>query len=223
MQIIKTSDWHPAIKVVGDRLDSELRAGHKVLWLVSGGSNIFSCASIMQQLDPEVTKSLTVMLMDERYGKVGHEDSNDAQLAKAGFDPKQALYHQILQENTSFEATRDRFDHLTRQAFTDNEIIIGLFGLGTDGHTAGILPYSAAVDSPDLVAAYDSDPHQRLTMTHHALKRISAAYVLAYGTDKKTPLEILSTKLIPYAEQPIQIIKELPEAYVFNDQIGETP
>lgn len=221
MKIIKTNDWHPAIIVMQQRLELELSSGKKVLWLLSGGSNIHSGVTSMQNLPDEVTKNLTVMLMDERYGVVGHSDSNDAQLAKAGFDPKQSKYIRILQPNTSFEATRVRFEIEAKAAFADNDIVIGLFGLGADGHTAGILPYSPAVDSPDFVAAYSSSPYQRLTLTDHALKRISVAYLLAYGADKQPALELLSTKLIPYSEQPVQLIKEIPEAYVFNDQIGE--
>ena len=222
MKMIKTSDWHPAILVMRERLELELASGKKVLWLLSGGSNVHSGVLAMQDIPEDLTKNLTVMLMDERYGVVGHDDSNDEQLLKAGFDQKLCRYIHVLQDNTSFEATRDHFEDEAKAAFSENEIIIGLFGLGADGHTAGILPYSAAVDSPDFVAAYASPPYQRLTLTDHALKRVNVAYLLAFGPDKEPALELLASKMIPYAEQPVQLIKEIPEAYVFNDQVGES-
>lgn len=219
MKFIQSSDWHSAISVIQDRLKEELAASKKVLWLVSGGSNIAACTTVMRGLPQNMTKSLTVMLADERYGTVDHPDSNATQLQAAGFDPQFATIIQVLIPNTSFEATRDRYDRLARQAFVDNDIVMGQLGIGTDGHIAGILPNSDAVKSPDFVAAYSIPPYQRLTLTHHALKRVSVCYVLAFGDSKKPALELLATKLVPYAEQPAQILKELPEAYVFNDQL----
>lgn len=220
MKIIHASDWHPAIAVLQQRLEQELTAGKRVLWLVSGGSNIAASVHLMQNLDDQLTKNLTIMPVDERYGSVGHADSNEAQLMAAGFDKKQAHVIHILQPDSSFQATADRFDKLARQAFSNNDIIIAQLGMGADGHIAGILPHSAAVTSPDLVAAYASQPYQRLTLTHHALKRLSAAYVLAFGPDKQAALDQLTAKMVPYSDQPAQILKELPEAYVFTDMVS---
>ena len=221
MKFILTADWHPGIKALTDRLKIELTSGQHVLWLLSGGSNVIASVTVMQALPAEITANLTIILGDERYGVVGHSDSNEYQLQAAGFDIKNATFLQVLRPNSSFEVTRSSYERLIEQAIAKASIVIGQFGIGTDGHIAGILPRSPAVASTDYVCAYASTPYQRLTLTDHALKHVSAAYVLAYGTDKKTALELLSEKLIPYAEQPAQILKELPEAYVFNDQIGE--
>ncbi|MDL2342400.1 MAG: 6-phosphogluconolactonase [Patescibacteria group bacterium] len=222
MQFIKSSDWHPAIAVLQKRLTDELSAGKKVLWLVSGGSNVKASVTVMQALAEVLTANLTILLADERYGAVSHPNSNAQQLLASGFNPQRARLLSVLQDNTSFSATRDNYDRIARSAFTDNEIVIGQFGIGPDGHIAGILPNSEAVTSPEFVAAYSQQPYQRLTLTPHALKRVSAAYALVFGDDKRPALELLASKLVPYAEQPSQILKELPEAYVFNDQIGET-
>lgn len=221
MNFIKTSDWHPAALVLKDRLIMELAAGRKVLWLVSGGSNVFASALIMQGLDLKLTENLSILLVDERYGSVGHAESNDFKLTTAGFDQKSATRLMILKNNTSFDATRDYYDEIARTAFTDADIVIAQLGIGPDGHIAGILPHSPATASADFVAAYVAGNYQRLTLTHHALKRIAAGYVLAYGEDKLEALEQLSNHMVPYADQPAQILKELPEAYVFSDQIGQ--
>lgn len=222
MKFIKSKDWHPAINVIQARLTLELSQGRKVLWLLSGGSNVHASVTIMQSLAAENTVNLTMLLADERYGVVAHEESNATKLFAAGFDPKLGTLLSVLTPNTSFAATRDHFDILARQAFKEADIIIGQFGIGADGHIAGILPHSAAVTSPDFVCAYAAEPFQRLTLTHHALKRVIVAYVLAYGIDKHEALDLLSKKMVPYSEQPSQFIKELPEAYVFNDYIGES-
>ncbi len=222
MKFVHASDRHPAIATLQSRLEQELTAGKRVLWLVSGGSNISASVQVMHDLEATITSRLTIMPVDERYGLVGHPDSNLGQLLAAGFDVKQARLIAVLRPDTSFEATADLFDNLARQAFSDNEIVIAQLGMGADGHIAGILPNSPAVASPEFVAAYASQPYQRLTLTDHALKRVSAAYVLAFGEDKQVALERLTTKLVPYADQPAQILKELPEAYVFSDQVADT-
>ena len=219
MKYIYASDWHPAIAVLQERLEQELITGKRVLWLVSGGSNIAGSVYLIHDLEPQLTANLTIMPVDERYGLVGHPDSNGAQLMAAGFERQQATLIEILQPNMSFEATANHFENLARQAFAQSDIIIAQLGIGADGHIAGILPHTSALTDPAFVSGYASQPYQRLTLTQHALKRISAAYVLAFGADKQSTLEQLSTKMVPYADQPAQILKELPEAYVFSDQI----
>ena len=221
MQFIQSSDWHPAIMVLQKRLQQELANGRKVLWLLSGGSNVQASVTIMNALAPSDSRTLTMMLADERYGAVGHEESNATKLLAAGFDTKEGTLLPILMPNTSFSATRDRYDSLARQAFSESDIVIAQFGIGPDGHIAGILPHSEAVTSPEFVCAYAAEPFQRLTLTHHALKRVSAAYVLAFGQDKREALAMLNTKMVSYSDQPSQILKELPEAYVFNDHISD--
>ncbi len=222
MQFIRSSDWYPATKIITERLTDELIQGKKVLWLISGGSNIIASVNIMQQLPAPLTRNLTIMMMDERYGSLGHENSNEAQLLNAGFDFKQATMLHILSVSSSLYAAKKRYEQLTKQAIAASEIIIAQLGMGADGHIAGILPDSAAINSPDFVAAYDSPPFTRLTLTPHALKHVSVGYLLAFGDAKKPALQLLSQKLVPYAVQPAQLLKELPECYVFNDQIGDS-
>jgi hypothetical protein len=48
---------------------------------------------------------------------------------------------------------------------------------------------------------------------------VTVAYLLAYGEDKRPALENLKTELPPN-QQPAQILKDIAEAYVYNDQVG---
>ena len=54
----------------------------------------------------------------------------------------------------------------------------------------------------------------------HLMMLNFAAYVFAFGADKKPALENLLTN-IDLIVQPAQILKSLPEAYVYNDQVGD--
>jgi 6-phosphogluconolactonase/glucosamine-6-phosphate isomerase/deaminase len=93
------------------------------------------------------------MLSDERYGPVGHPDSNAAALDLAGFAPMQANVIPILVAGLDLAATRENYQAAALAAFQKAEIVIGQFGIGSDGHIAGILPNSPATDTVDFVAA----------------------------------------------------------------------
>jgi 6-phosphogluconolactonase/glucosamine-6-phosphate isomerase/deaminase len=221
MQFIRTDDWQSGIIDLSKRLQRELETGHQVLWLTTGGSNIAACVSIMRQLDSDSTSRLTIMLSDERYGPVGHPDSNAAALDLAGFAPMQANVIPILVAGLDLAATRENYQAAALAAFQKAEIVIGQFGIGSDGHIAGILPNSPATDTVDFVAAYEGPDFTRLTLTAHALKRLAVAYAFVFGDSKAEALERLHDLSLPYREQPAQLLKELPEAYIYNDQIGD--
>jgi len=220
MQFIKTTDPELGSDSLYQRLTEHLEKGEKVLWLVSGGSNIQLSTAIMQRLSPSLTVNLSILLADERFGPAGHADSNATQLLQAGFSHKQATVLPVLVGVPSLSDSQTRYETTARQALSVADYVIGQFGIGADGHIAGILPNSPAVDSPDFVAAYQSDPYLRLTLTARALKRLSVAFVFAYGANKYEALERLRDSTVAYAEQPAQILKELAEAYIYNDQIG---
>lgn len=223
MHFILTSGWEDGIADLTQRLAKELSDGRRVLWLVSGGSNISASVQVAENISEELSQNLTIMLADERYGEVGHTDSNWGQLLKAGFNTGRATTYPVLQAGLSMEATLNRYNKLANQAFAENDIIVAQLGVGNDGHIAGILPNSeAAHEDQQLVAAYESSPYKRLTLTFPALLKITASYTFAFGAPKREALQNLHDGALDLANQPSQILREIPEAYVYNDQLGET-
>ncbi|HSW37053.1 MAG TPA: 6-phosphogluconolactonase [Candidatus Saccharimonadales bacterium] len=220
MQFVKTEGWQAGTQALSKRLTEELKAGKKVLWLVPGGSNIPASVAIMNNLPVELTENLAILLTDERYGLPGHPDSNFKQLHDAGFNPQQATFIPALVENLKLQDTTQRYEELVQQAFAHAEVTIGQFGIGPDGHIAGILPRSPATNSNSLVASYEAPPFVRLTMTFEALRRLQVAYAFVFGAEKRAALDKLKAEDLTLAEQPSQILKQLPEAYIYNDQIG---
>lgn len=204
-----------------DRLVSELETGDSVLWLVPGGSNIPLAADISKRLPDELTKNLTIYLTDERYGDVWHADSNTRQLEEAGFDPKQATMVPVLSGDLTLEETTEHYSDALADAFAASDVVVGQFGMGPDGHIAGVLPGSPAVTSDDLAAGYTTETFTRITMTPEAIKHVDVAFVYAFGDAKQEALQNLLSQDLSLDQQPAQILKQLPEAYVFNDQLGE--
>ncbi|MDB5166183.1 MAG: hypothetical protein JWM37_255 [Candidatus Saccharibacteria bacterium] len=217
------TDRMASIEPIVQRLTEELHANRQVLWLISGGSNIELETAIMNRLPETRLANLTITLMDERYGEFGHADSNFRQLIEAGFDARSATIVASLPETeASFEAAAERFEGLIEEELAKADVVIGLFGMGPDGHTAGILPGTpAAEELPYLTTHYHTDQYDRLTMTFEGLRQIDVGYLYAFGDNKKTQLEQLHANDTPLAEQPVQILKELTEAVVISDQIGE--
>lgn len=222
MKFILTSGWEDGVADLTERLVRELAGGQRVLWLTSGGSNVPSSIQIMANIPPKLKSNLTVMPVDERYGAIGHDESNWQQLMDASFEAGQATLLPVLADGLDLQATKARYEQQTAEAFKNNDLVIAQLGIGGDGHLAGILPDSeAATGTDELVAAYQSKPFERLTLTFAALRQISAAYVFAFGNTKHEALTALHDQSIEPAKQPAQILKQMPEAYVYSDQVGE--
>jgi 6-phosphogluconolactonase/glucosamine-6-phosphate isomerase/deaminase len=222
MQFIRTSDILTAATVLEQRLITELTAGKKVLWLVSGGSNIGASVSVMANIPSDLQPQLTIMLIDERFGAIGHPNSNFEQLMQAGFNEGEATLIPVLRLDLTLEQTAEAYNEVIELEFGKADIIISQLGIGADGHISGILPDSpASIIANQLVTAYTSEPYQRITTTFSALQAITADYSFVFGADKKAALQDLQTDLSLTA-QPSQILKQIPEAYIYNDQLGDT-
>ena len=220
MKYILTTGWEDGVAALTERLVHELADGKHVLWLTSGGSNIVSTVQIMDNISTKLRQNLTVMPIDERYGEVGHADSNWGQLLQAGFKGDEATLLPVLKEGLDFEQTIDQYNQMAIQAFKNNEVIIAQLGMGGDGHIAGILPGSpACAETEALAVGYHNDRFDRLTLTFAALRQISVAYTFAFGNTKQEALKKLQTQSVTLDRQPAQILKQLPEAYFYSDQI----
>ena len=201
-------------------LSAKMAAGQPVLWLVPGGSAIAVAVAVAKNLQGVDLSSLTVTLTDERYGSVGHTDSNWSQLEQAGFNLPGARLVPVLHGHSVEETTSEFAQHL-QEYCRGAAYCLGLFGMGADGHTAGILPDSPAVTTTEWAAHYQAPDYLRVTMTPPAIAALDEAVVYAMGEAKAEPLQRLQAD-IPLDEQPAQALKQVHELTIFNDQIGDT-
>lgn len=213
----KINGAQPVALYLARTIGGKLAAGKQVLWLVPGGSAIQVATLASQRLEPKIGR-LTITLTDERWSPVGHPDSNWQQLADAGFDFRNKQLLPVLGGHDLSE-TAVEFDSRLRQAFESAEYKIGLFGMGADGHTAGILPGSSAVNSQSLVVGYSAGQFDRITITPSAIKQLDEAVVYAVGAEKRAALKQLNQPL-PLAKQPAQVFKHVGKVLIFNDQEG---
>lgn len=201
---------------IGEALLDHLKRG-SVLWLVPGGSAMkIALGAVTYLCEQNISlENLTITLTDERYGEVGHADSNWRQLEGAGFCAPGATLRPVL-DGGSIEETARAWGAWLEEALAKANYRIGLFGIGPDGHTSGILPHSPAVTAPGLVAAYDGGAYQRITTTGEALARLDEAVVYAAGESKHPVLDQLETE-VPVEDQPAQLLKRVLKVTIFND------
>lgn len=218
MQIIHTTNQKEGIISLGNLIGNSLKEGRNVLWIISGGSNIAGGVEVMNMLQSFVGKKdigrLTVMLSDERFGPVGHKDSNWQKLMEAGFNVTGVNVVPVL-TGLEFEATKDAFSLNAKKAFNKADIIVGQLGLGADGHTAGVLPQSRGVDDTSVAVAYEANDFKRITLTLKMIKKISVVFLFALGESKRAIVADLEGKDLPLLEMPAQIFKRMKDVRVY--------
>lgn len=209
-----------AAKHIAERLRTLLASGKSVLWLVSGGSNVFIQTAAMDMVPDSLSKNLTIMPVDERYGKYNNPNSVTTKLRKAGFDPKHAEWVDILEENLDPDETVSRFNQLLAREIAIGDYFFITLGMGADGHTAGILPHSPALLNSDMAIYYKGHDFARITLCADTIAQHSDEVVLsAFGDEKHDALHKLAGKDDQREVVPAMLLREVHNTTVFNDII----
>lgn len=211
MQFIK-ADFETVADHLAQSIQSAMDADKRVLWLISGGSA--AQVAVAAQRKIRTTDALAVAQVDERFGPIGHKDSNWQKLLDTGFDTASVTSHPILTGKDMAATTRE-YNETLSGALSAADVAIGLFGIGADGHTAGILPGSPAVESKQLVAAYTAADFQRITITPVCIAQLDTVITYVADEKKQAALQQLVQQDIPIAEQPAQALKLVHDSYVY--------
>lgn len=204
-----------AIIYITNILKQKLTEGKKVLWLTPGGSAIAVAVAVSKELEGMDLSNLTITLTDERYGAVGHADSSFMQLEKSGLSTGNAHVYPFL-TGENIEATVEQCESVLQKLIAESEYKIGLFGIGPDGHTSGILPESPAVTDPHFISSYQGGAYMRVTTTPALIEKLDEVVVYAVGENKKPTLSSLKEDL-PLHVQPAQALKHAGKLIIFND------
>jgi 6-phosphogluconolactonase len=152
----------------------------------------------------EILTPGVVAMIDERYGDPLHEKSNEKTIIQTGIvrylSIRDIPFYAMLR-GTPIAETADRYDELIRSLQTVYPKNVGVLGIGSDGHTAGIAPNRHDFKNP-LFAANDyamvshfDDPtgpfKKRVTMTFLGLTMLDLNIVLVFGKEKEQGLQLL--------------------------------
>jgi 6-phosphogluconolactonase/glucosamine-6-phosphate isomerase/deaminase len=197
------------------QISSQLEAGKSVLWLVPGGSSIEVALLVAKTLAGHDLSKLTMTLTDERYGPVGHADSNWRQLSDSGFALPGATLHPVLTD-LPMDETVQHFGEIIRSAFSEADYSIGFFGIGPDGHTAGMLPGSPAATATTTTSGYDAEKFLRITITKSVIAKLDEAVVYAVG-ENKWPIVNALNDTITSEDWPALSLRTAGKLTIFSD------
>jgi len=215
LNIKTTKDLEEIADFVAGSINKQLAEGKRVLWFVTGGSSIKVQSKVADKINTNLPGRLVITLTDERFGEENHPDSNWYQLKQLGFEIEKVKIITFL-SGESFTDTTKRLREVLKEELEKADYKIGNFGIGIDGHTAGILPHTEAVNSPELVCAYETPQFDRVTITPKVISQLDEAIVFAMGDNKWPILEKLE-KEFPLDEDPSQILKTVPILTIFTD------
>ena len=211
-----TTKIDDAANFIVNSILNQLKLNKHVLFFVTGGSSVSVGSKVAELLAREKLDNLTIMLTDERYGPLNHKDSNWYRLTQKGFSLPGAVSIPIL-IGEDIDITTEKFNRVLEKEFEKAEYKIGSFGIGPDGHTAGILPSSVAVESKDLACHYNTPTFSRITITPITIQKFDEVVAWVQGKAKWGVMEDLEKKDIEIIKQPAQILKKIPLLTIFTD------
>ena len=216
MNYIYVSSPEPVIEYLTNLLKEKLGSGAKVLWLLSGGSGANVCVEVSKRLFGTNLHNLSVTLSDERYGPVGHANENWQILLDAGLKlPGATMYRPLIGMDRA--STTVQFSSWLKDELDNVDFTVGLIGIGSDGHTAGLKPHTVIIDTTDFATDFTGDDFERITMTSTAIAELDEAVIQAMGADKAPTLQKLMNQDINPNEQPAQLLKTVPKVTLFTD------
>jgi 6-phosphogluconolactonase/glucosamine-6-phosphate isomerase/deaminase len=206
-------------RAIARGIDRALASGMKVLWLLSGGSNIDIELEVLNQLQHATPQNLTVSLIDERFVVLDNPDSNWHQLTTRGLDDQRArLVAPIVNPELDLLAAAHDFGERLGVEVAQADVVIGQFGIGADGHTAGILPHSIGVhEDHSLVVGYEGPDFQRITTTPALFRQLNLAIAVAMGQDKLDALQKLNGDASD-DDVPARLLLLAKDLIVYTDQ-----
>ena len=175
--------------MIAEKARSGVAARGRFIMAVSGGRTPWMMLRALSNQDMPWEK-VHVVQVDERVAPAGHPDRNlthlyDSLLKQARL-PKDHIYAMPV-EGADLEAAAAQYA-ARLQAIAGSPPVLDLvhLGLGSDGHTASLLPGDSVLDAIDTDVAL-TGPYQgrrRMTLTYPILNRSRCILWLVTGSEK---------------------------------------
>jgi 6-phosphogluconolactonase len=147
-----------------------------------------------------------VGLVDERFGKKFHNNSNERMIRETGLTRYLEIldipFYPILQQELGRVETAQLYDEKVRHLNVTFPQSIAILGIGVDGHTSSLAPNREGFKNPmfestqqSLFVSEFNDPKsfygERIGMTFTGLSMMDLLVVLVFGKDKASALAAL--------------------------------
>lgn len=189
MEVITTGDVAAvSAEFLSGRLSRLLENGGRASLAVSGGSTPWS--ALEQLADADLAwKRIDILQVDERIAPPGNSARNLTKLRSALLSRVAAIGHPMPVNDDDLDLAAARY-----AGSLPASIDIVQLGLGSDGHTASLVPGDPVLDIRDRDVAI-TEPYQglrRMTLTFTALGRAGKVLWIVSGSEKR---EILGRML----------------------------
>jgi len=188
-------------------------------WLFISGGSSFQVFEKLDSILSDDQKSLTrLLLVDERYGSEGHDNSN-WNLFKSIDTAKYASIYPVLDDSESIQGCASEYDEVVQMAFESDSQTVAILGIGSDSHIAGIKPMKKNLfDKTFLdtnVSSYSAADYDRITLTPSALMQLGLRVCFVAGSDKVPVVASLAIDR-PIHDSPVHILKDLDNTVIYN-------
>ncbi len=233
-QIIYYKTKEEVAATAGETLNELLLENQKnpILLLLSGGSAL----EILDYVgDKALTENVTITMLDERFSE-DPKNNNFLALQKTEFysfaqKMECSFFGSLPRPNESLKDFSKRYENNLQTWVTENPKgkIFAVFGIGQDGHTAGIFPnnnekeFNEMFNAQSLAIGYNAKNNTplnlRVTATLTFFKLINNAIIFACGKEKKSALSAFKEKTLPVYLLPALGILQTKNRQLFTDQV----
>lgn len=191
IDVIEVKDKQAGQKKAHDLLKKLV--DEKTLLALSGGTSI-DYRQILVEPDDVIPGAVTIV--DERFGKPFHKDSNELLLKNFGvkeFVDKNCIESHKFLKGISFLETAREYEKEMKDLFKRYKKRVGVMGVGTNLHTGGIFPFSVSAKSPNFVESevLDDKFKKRITITLKALGQFTNFIILMFGEEKRDAIKLI--------------------------------
>lgn len=235
MELVHSKSAKELVQVAADTLSRELmvKADRTTLLLISGGSSLKVLDSMN---DASVRSNIQIAQVDERW-TTNEKELNSALFKKTKFAKRLAergvpfVPMDTISGGTVEESAKRYEEYLKRwRGAFQNGVVIGLFGIGTDGHIAGVMPFpeektlfeETFLNTRRWTVGYETGGRGnfpiRMTLTlHYLLQEIDASVVYACGEEKRGAIQKILSPDGTLAETPARVLNEMRGVHLFTD------
>jgi 6-phosphogluconolactonase len=178
-----------AAKIIAAEARSAVAARGRFVMAVSGGRTPWQMLRALATEDVP-WKNLHVVQVDERVAPAGHADRNLTHLCaslleQAPLRPEQ-IYAMPVEEKDLEAAAKSYAETLREIAGTPPVLDLAHLGLGSDGHTASLVPGDPVCDLTEVDVAMTGvyQERRRMTLTYPMLNRSRRILWLVTGPEK---------------------------------------
>lgn len=231
MEILVSTD--PA-RIAGNELNERLKIYNRsqILLMLSGGSAL----RVLEHIKPEfLSENVTISVVDERFS-TDKNINNFSQLENTDFFDKCltagcAIIGTRIHKGETLPSATMNFDARLQEwrKLNPKGRIVALLGIGEDGHTAGVMPFTGKKRlfedlflDQEWVASFDATGRNehalRFTSTLTFLKeQVDHTVVFAQGQNKKEALIKIADENLDINDIPAKVLCQMKDVVLCTD------